>query len=117
MKTIIFTFFLFLISPISFAAYERSEELLWACNSKGETPKEIIEKFHCIGYVGGILDGMQLIFTAKPKSRLFCPPKSGMSIDQQIKIITKYLENNPKDLSESSRTSIFIAYKRAFPCK
>lgn len=103
---------------LSAHSYEKAEELMWACNadtSKGV--EELVQKIHCTGYVIGILDGMQLVFGVRPESTLFCPPKSGMSSDQQIRIVIKYLEDNPKELHTSARMSVLLAYDKAFPCK
>ena len=60
---------------------------------------------------------MQLIFGAKPESKLFCPPVGGMSVDQQIRIVTKWLKENPAELHRSARMSVLVAYIQAFPCE
>jgi len=113
----ILTVLLFLSIPSSVLAYEKAEEVLWACTADStESPEKGFEKIHCIGYVTGILDGIQLVFGVRPESKFFCPPTSGMSVDQQIRIVTKWLEDNPKELHKGARMSVLIAYAKAFPC-
>jgi hypothetical protein len=108
---------LYLSIPSSALAYEKAEELLWACTAdRTESPEKAFEKMHCIGYVTGILDGIQLVFGIRPESKFFCPPAGGMSVDQQIHIVTKWLEDNPKELHKGARMLVLIAYAKAFPC-
>lgn len=100
------------------SAYDRGDKLLWACKadpSKGV--EEALGKAHCIGYVTGMVDSAQLIFSVTPESRLFCPPSSGMSGDQQVRIVVKWLENHPEELHKGGRVSVVLALKEAFPCK
>jgi hypothetical protein len=109
---------LLLLLPHAAYSYEKAEELLWACSGEeGQGAEAVLMALHCRGYVVGVLDGAQLVFGLHPESRLFCPPAGGMSGDQQLRIVTKYLEDNPADLHESARISILIAYTEAFPCK
>lgn len=118
MKPWIVIALLILFVPLPASAYEKGEELLWACKAdENNSLKEAFQKMHCIGYVTGMLDGMQLVFGLRPKSKLFCPPTGGMSADQQVRIVTKWLEDNPKELHKGARTSVLIAFSQAFPCK
>lgn len=107
----------FLLMSATSSAYEKAEELLWACNGKEEqSSTAILEKVHCYGYITGMLDGMQMVFGVNPESKFFCPPTSGISSDQQVRIVTKWLEDNPKELHTSARISVVIALAKAFPC-
>ncbi|MFT5707245.1 MAG: hypothetical protein ACI9ES_001536 [Oceanospirillaceae bacterium] len=107
----------FLLMPVSLSAYEKAEELLWACNADEEQSSTAsLEKIHCYGYISGILDGVQLVFGVRPESKFFCPPTHGISSDQQVRIVTKWLEDNPKELHTSARVSVVIALSKAFPC-
>ena len=102
------------------SAYERGEEILWDCDPENFDSKDfetILKTTRCMGYVSGILDGAQLVFGLKPESRMFCPPDAGISIDQQLRIVRKFLEENPEDLHESGRMSVLLAFQLAFPCK
>jgi len=99
------------------SAYDRGDKLLWACNGdESAGANEALVKAHCIGYVSGMLDASILIFGITG-SRLFCPPDSGMSGDQQIRIVIKWLDNHPEELHESGRSAVLFAFADAFPCK
>ncbi len=103
--------------PLSSTAYERGDQLLWACSGdETEGLKPALDKMHCYGYIQGFLDSAQIIFSLAPESRFFCPPTGGMSLDQQIRIVTKSLETHPEQLHESARSSVMLAFADAFPC-
>ncbi len=104
--------------PLTVSAYDKGEEILWACNAdESKDLKVALEQMHCIGYLSGILDGIQLVFGVRPESTFFCPPASGISSDQQVRIVTKWLEGNPEELHKSARMAILISFAKAFPCK
>ena len=100
-------------------AYKKAQELLWACKptTSTATTKEILRKVHCIGYITGILDGIPLVFAIRPESRFFCSPTGGISAGQQVRIVVKYLEDNPEKLHDSARMQALLALAQAFPCK
>ena len=99
-------------------AFGKAEELLWACNAGSkDDPVGYMHKAKCFGYISGVLDGMQMVFSIKPESRFVCPPASGMSLDQQVRIVLKHLEDNPNELHESARSTVLVAFQRAFTCE
>ena len=115
-----FTTALLLQSFSAHSAFEKGEDILWACNMEDVDSKgfeEMLSAAGCMWYVAGILDGAQLVFGLKPEAKLFCAPESGISVDQQIRIVRKHLEGNPEELHESARMSVFLAFQLAFPCK
>lgn len=105
------------VSSNTVCAYERSDELLWACNGEASTTEAVLQRMHCIGYVVGVFDGAQIIFGMNPENKMICSPEQGMSADQQIRIVTKWLEKHPEELHQSARTSILMAFMDAFPCE
>ena len=118
MLVVVSAFFLaLLLMPPVVHSYDRGDELLWACNAAPDSSiDDRLAQIHCMGYVQGILDGVQLIFGLQPESKFFCPPESGISNDQGLRIVIKWLENNPEKLHESARMAVLIAYAQAFPC-
>ena len=105
-------------------AYEKAQELLWACKADPSTASDMesmvkanLDKSHCFGYITGMLDGVQLVFGIKPESKFFCPPVGGMSTDQQVRIVIKHLEDNPQELHSSARMQALLALAKAFPCE
>ena len=72
----------------------------------------------CLGWVNGLM-GMHKAFrgvnTNNAINMLYCPQEE-LKIGQAIKILVKYLEDNP-DMIHLKPTSIYInAMKEAFPC-
>jgi hypothetical protein len=98
-------------------AYDRGDKLLWACEAETNTIEGVVRKSHCIGYLQGIMDGVQSVFGLKPASKFFCPPSQGISGDQMVRIVVKYLRDHPSELHESARSSVILAYMQSFPCK
>ena len=104
--------------PLAAYGYERGDQLLWACTADhAKGPEEAFASVHCLGYVTGILDGMQFVFGVHPESTLFCPPSGGMSADQPVRIVTQWLEAHPEDLQSTARVLVALAFQNAFPCE
>jgi hypothetical protein len=77
--------------------------------------EEMVQATYCTGYVSGILDGLGLMGWKGGATRV-CVPKDGISNEQAIRIIVKYLKDNPKSLSETGRMVVVISIAEAFPC-
>lgn len=71
----------------------------------------------CLGYVEGIID-FNVIFRAANFSGevTYCPP-AGTTAENDIRIIVKYLESNPKELQTPANIAAMHALRQAFPCK
>ena len=107
---------LFLL-PANLAAAGRTDQLLWKCN--GTLPSEvdrIMGKMQCAGYLDGVLDTHRVLTFRSPRSRVFCIPKRGISIDQAIRVFVGWANNHPEELHNTARVSVLRALKEAFPC-
>jgi hypothetical protein len=79
--------------------------------------------FFCLGFVQGVMDADQIWQTAeskalgaKARSLLFyCVPKDA-SWPQLIRVLVKWLEDNPNKLNESGYDVINLAMSNAYPC-
>jgi hypothetical protein len=69
-----------------------------------------------MGYVQGINEAHSLTTQLSKSKPLYCIPKDGMSTDQLLRVLVKYLRSNPEILHESGRIHVLIAFRRAFPC-
>ncbi len=99
-------------------------ELLRACGATlrqaegGElSAEESIESIFCIGYVSGFLDAMSLTAALTGGRPNVCLPERGINNEQAIRILVKYLRENPETLHKTGRMSLYISLERAFPCK
>jgi hypothetical protein len=87
------------------------------------TDTEWVDGSHCTGYVLGVVDGYA-VTEATEKARihfsssLICFPKTGsMPTPQVVRIVVKYLRDNPTHLSEPGASLVLLAMQEAFPCK
>ncbi len=73
----------------------------------------------CISYVQGVLDSnnfWRFIDTRDHNKMLhYCIDKD-VSTEQVIRILVKYLENNPKELSENGWVCLQAALLKSYPC-
>jgi len=75
----------------------------------------------CLGTVRGIIDAGDIFDTftgqtGKSPTSVFCVPE-GVSTDQGVRVVIKYLEEHPEDLHQRGTTLTVLALKQAFPCK
>lgn len=107
------------IFPINLKAYERAEELMWACDGRGgkDEMSNAGMGIYCYGYFSGILDANALFNRINPKTMIFCPPDEGISLEKAAKIYVKWLKEHPEDMHTPARIIVPIALKSVFPCK
>jgi hypothetical protein len=80
------------------------------------SPSEIIQSAYCIGYVSGVLDGLTLL-NWKGGETPVCLPAGGVGNEQAVRVVVKYLRENPAELHVSARVSVLVAIGEAFKCK
>lgn len=109
---------------VSFAQGPEGSELLRACGAAVKqadglkvSDDEAIGSIWCIGYVSGFLDSLSVSVSTTGGRQNVCLPQRGISNDQAVRILVKYLRENPQTLHQSGRMSLYIALARAFPCK
>lgn len=68
----------------------------------------------CSGYVAGAMDS-RFAWEEVAKQKLFCMPE-GVSGEQPIRIVAKYLEQHPDELHLPAATLVIFAFVGAFPC-
>lgn len=99
--------------------------LLRACNnvdkiieSKNSDVDELMSASWCIGVVSTARDLASGFTTSGllDLNMMVCLPKSGVGNEQAIKIVTRYLEENPQKLHFPATILAFVALKDAFPC-
>jgi hypothetical protein len=72
----------------------------------------------CVGYVTGILDALDLArrLSDAPGVKIY-PCLAGVTSGQAIRVIVKYLRENPEKLQQRALPLSLAALQRAFPCK
>jgi hypothetical protein len=109
-----------LLVASSASAWERGDQMLWACKGEGPEPENaILGKVTCAAYLSGFLDSHSLAVGLgdSRKQMNFCLPPAGISNDQAMRVVIKWLEAHPEELHESSRMLVLLALRDAFPCK
>jgi hypothetical protein len=78
---------------------------------------ELVQGVSCIQYLSGLLDGVTLTESLSGGATMICAPASGISNDQLVRVVVKYLREHPENLHRSGRMEALIALSKAFPCK
>ncbi|MBZ5539149.1 MAG: hypothetical protein LAN61_01385 [Acidobacteriia bacterium] len=87
------------------------------------TDLEFVDASHCTGYILGVVDGYAETEAAEKarlhfSSPLICFPKEGfMPTPQVVRIVVKYLRENPKNLRDHAALLVLLALQEAYPCK
>ena len=95
----------------SSAAYGyNGADLSSSCAERGSTPKALA----CEVYVRGIIDGLSMGIRM---NSAFCPPESGIQVDDARKIIEAFMRKHPGFRQQPAALSAVGALVLAFPCK
>lgn len=98
-------------------AQQSAEELLWGCTKLGPYSDDVkyVNQLMCISYISGAHDMLRMLSDGL-KINVICTPRDGLSNDQLIRVVTKWIEKNPERMHESARMAILSALAEAFPC-
>jgi hypothetical protein len=77
---------------------------------------ELASAAMCAGLIVGFTDGYRSAAKDSGRKTLYCPPKQVIN-EQIIKIVDKYLKENPESLHEWYGLLINKALIEAFPCE
>lgn len=95
------------------------EDLLRRCklalnDSQPPTGTGRFDAAACLGYVAGYRDAVAMMQYAT-KQNLVCMPEEG-GLEQAVRVIVKWLEDNPKQLHFHEGILVLDALRDAFPC-
>lgn len=84
---------------------------------------ELYEVGQCIGYINGVAHGIDAALLSTSKSfedykarRFYCGPEQGVSSSQLVRVVHKYLSDNPEYLHQQGNVLVAGALIKAFPC-
>ena len=70
----------------------------------------------CAGYVAGIVDFHTVVTTVEAiPDDMFCLPEN-ITTAQVIRVVTKYLENNPEKHHDLAGYLVVLALRESYPC-
>ena len=84
--------------------------------------KSTSDAAQCLGRLRGTVDGLDLAratyssLEKKQLPALYCPPEQGVTNDQSVRIVVKYLKDHPESLHMAESTLVILAMVDAFPC-
>lgn len=71
---------------------------------------------YCVGLTQGVRQTMKIQNEGLPAGHRTCFP-DGITNGQGVRIVLKYLQDNPAKLQEPAVFLVYRAYKAAYPCK
>jgi hypothetical protein len=71
----------------------------------------------CLGLTEGVRRTMMQLNSNLPPKMRVCFPSGGINNGQAIRIVVKFLENNPEKLNLDRTLLTMLAYNNAYPCK
>jgi hypothetical protein len=105
------------LSISSALASDSGDKLLWGLTGKAADGLEAVtDRAFYYGYVSGIVDSYRFLSDFNPEIRFICLPKQGISNEQAVQIIVKWLKNHPDRLHEPAKLLVLEALSGAFPC-
>lgn len=86
-------------------------------DTKEASPNETIGIGQCFGMVEAVKSTLIIYDEQIPKKFRGCIPNGGINNGQSVRIVNKYLHDNPAKLNQDATVLIILAYKDAYPCK
>jgi hypothetical protein len=117
---VIVTFLLLLWPAWCFGVEDNGNTLLATCGAAQQAldaPESAatLGAGFCFGLVHGLV-GMNQIYEFKLKNAAFFCVPAGITNEQSVRIVLKYLRDHPEELHERSTVLAFRALQAAFPC-
>jgi hypothetical protein len=86
-------------------------------DTKQASPNETIGIGQCLGMVEAVRSTLVIFEDQIPKNFRGCVPNGGINNGQSVRIVNKYLHDNPAKLNQDATMLILLAYHEAFPCE
>ncbi len=99
-------------------AFYTGNELLELCEAylSGDTVAIITIGNTCIGYVIGIADAQKIFVNRNLMEQNWCLPED-IKASQLVRVVTKYLQENPQALHLTASSMAANALQKAFHCE
>jgi hypothetical protein len=96
-------------------------ELLAHCQqyikvADSERNYDVLEAGLCAGFIEGVNSTVYFYSDVLKKNEKYCMPDTVKNA-QMVRIVVKYLKDNPKLLNQSRTGLVWAALKDAYPCK
>ncbi|MDB4986527.1 MAG: Rap1a immunity protein [Myxococcaceae bacterium] len=101
----------------SASASMTAEELMWGCvqpSDDGDVVQQL-KYVACSAYVNGAFD--MLAFAAELAPGRYCPPAGGLSTEEVLRVVMRWIRSNPAAKHASARVAVLSALFKAYPCE
>lgn len=114
-----------LAQAIQFDPAESGNALLRDCSvaeKEGRTSAEETRDVGCVMYVRGAMAGAAYEegrvegLYKHPVASSYCLPETGVEADQLVRIVLKYVRDNPAKAHKLTIGLVMAAFREAFPC-
>lgn len=120
-----FALAILLAAAVPACAAVTGEELLNRCSASEKSVNgteklsgaEMLDAMWCMGYMSGLLDGFSVGDYKVGGAKVMCAPEEGLTRTQALRIVNKWLRENPDALLKSGRRGALLALAGAYPCK
>jgi len=116
MKYLLTIVLLFSFNQVMAEYYLDGDGLLKKCEMYNNAQNNDAISFVCPGYIMGVADEQKTLTYDREMKPYWCVPVNA-SAGQLVRIVTKHLQENPKDLHLSASGLVSLALIDAFPCE
>jgi Rap1a immunity proteins len=99
--------------------HDCKDTILLFDRSPATSGRQLAAGAHCLGYVQGFLDTNRIwhaVDNDKNKTLHYCFDRD-VTVEQVIRILVKYIQENPKETSDNGWECLLKALQGDFPCK
>lgn len=117
---ILFLFLLFFFAGVAEGGEQTGSHLLNKCRQvialTEDREADLNDAAYCMGFVRAVYQGVSMT-AYYCESKRYCAPDDGITTEQGVRIVVKYLQENPVKLHQDEFDLAFAAFINAFPCK
>lgn len=96
---------------------QQCQQAVRAMDDPAAQQSDVLGIGRCVGMVEGVRNTMQIYMSALPDNFKVCFPKRGINNGQAMRIVDKFLHDNPEILEQNDTFLTMLAFKTAYPCK
>ncbi len=110
---------LFIVSPVMAGTgndlLNKCSEIIKLINKEDASSVSFTKAEHCYGLLIGTVETHEVLSKHNNSENFFCLPP-GITNNQAIMVIVKYMKEHPEKLHISASALILVALRKNFPC-
>jgi hypothetical protein len=96
---------------------EHCQQAMRAMDKTAVSADEPMSIGRCFGMVEGVRNTLVILNSKLPDNLKVCFPKKGIDNGQAVRIVDKFLRDNPAMLDQPDTFLVMVAFKNAYPCQ